>query len=45
MIVKMTKHKQYELDIAVDLWESCGILKDGFTLDEDGEVWFCEEYA
>lgn len=43
-IIKLTNRQQYELNIAVDLWHYNGIIKDGFTLDENNEIWFSSDY-
>ena len=44
-IIKLTNKQKYELQIAFDLWHYNGIIKDGFTLDEQGEIWFCSDYS
>ena len=43
-IIKLSNKQKYELQIAVDLWLYNGIIKDGFTLDEQGEIWFSYDY-
>ena len=43
-ITKLTSKQEYELQIALDLWLYNGIIKDGFTLDENNNIWFCEDY-